>query len=188
MKHSAISIASAAALALAAQLFIAAPASSQQAAAPAPAAPAPVRNAQEMAPSALLGVWKADIAASRYTGTAPRNNIRTFSYTDQGKVLVTSMTLNAAGRISMLHWAVQLDGTPTLEFISGTGSIPASLVALEKQDETTLNMTVSKHGAVTLTGSMKLSPDGETLTYTYGAPTPGAAQNVIIYRKWDMTG
>lgn len=182
-----LSCLSAAALSLAVQLAVAAPAAAQPAAAPAAAtAPAPVRNAQEMAPAALLGAWKADIAASRYTGTAPRNNIRTFSYTDQGKVLVSSMTLNAAGRQSMLHWAVQLDGTPTLEFMSSTGSIPASLVSLKKESETLLRMVVSKHGEVTLTGTMELSANGETLTYAYGAP--GGAQTVIVYRKWDMAG
>jgi hypothetical protein len=153
--------------------------------APAPAGPAPHSNAQEQAPAALLGAWKVDLAASKYAGTAPKNNIRTFSYTRDGMLLVTSLTLGANGRKGMLHWAVQLDGTPSPEFIDYNGSTPTNVVALKKQDATTLSMTVWKHGAVTLTGSFKLSPDGQTLTYTYG---PKGDDNVIVYKKWDMAG
>jgi hypothetical protein len=171
--------------ALAAVLFscgaLAAPAFAAPAAAPARAAPT---NAQEQAPEALLGVWKADVAASRYTGAAPRSNIRTFSYTQDGKVLVTSITRTAAGRTTMLHWAVQLDGQPGLEFIQANRSVPSSLVGLKKEDERTLVMTVWKHGTVDLTGEMRLSEDGATLTYSYGPP--GRAQNVIVYRRWDL--
>lgn len=157
-------------------------------AAPALAQPAesgPVRvpaNAQEQAPEALLGVWKADVAASRYTGTPPRENFRTFSYTDEGKVLVISQTLNAQGRTSALHWAVQLDGAPGKEFTQVSRSTPASLVGLKKQDDRTFIMTVWKHGHVDLAGQMKLSEDGQTLTYTYGRP--GGPQNNIVYRRW----
>lgn len=143
-------------------------------------------NAQEQAPEALLGVWKADVEASRYTGTTPLNNIRTFSFTQDGKLLVTSTTLNAEKRISMLHWIVQLDGTPAPEFTSASRSTPASLVGLKMENERTFVMTVSKHGAVTLTGRMTLSEDGQTLTYVYGSP--GAPQNHIVYRRWDMGG
>lgn len=142
-------------------------------------------NAQEQAPEALLGAWKADIAASRYTGTAPRKNIRTFSYTKDGKLLVASVTLNAAGQVSMLHWAVSLDGAPAPEFTQSSRSVPASLVSLKMQDARTLKMVVSKHGAVNLTGQFVLSEDGKTLRYSYGAP--GGPQNDIVYRRWDMT-
>lgn len=155
-----------------------------QPAAPAAAA-APLRNAQEQAPDALLGVWKADVAASKYAGARPRNNIRTFSYTQDGKVLVTSFSLGAEGRVAMLNWTVQLDGSPGNEFQDRAGSIPTNVVALRKQDDRTLILTVSNRGKVTLTGSFKLSEDGRTLTYTYGAT---GTENNIIYHKWDMAG
>lgn len=164
---------------------LAGPAAAQPAAAPAPAGRITVAaNAQEQAPEALLGAWKADIAASRYTGTPPRANIRTFSYTAEGRVLVTSISQNAQGRTSMLHWAVQLDGTPAPEFTQASRSTPHSLVGLKKHDDRTFIMTVWEHGKVTLAGQLQLSEDGQTLTYTYGAP--GAAQNNIVYRRWDM--
>jgi hypothetical protein len=142
-------------------------------------------NAQEQAPNALLGAWKVDLGRSKYGGAAPKNNIRTFSYTQDGKLLVTSISLGATGRKSMLHWAVQLDGSPSPEFTDYNGSTPSSVVGLKKQDETTLVLTVWKHGKVTLTGSFKLSPDGETLTYVYGAT---GGENVIVYKRWDMAG
>lgn len=158
------------------------PALAQAPAAPGPAVQ-PLRNAQEQAPDALIGVWKADIAASRYSGPKPRNNIRTFSYTQDGKLLVTSLTLNAEGRVATLNWTVQLDGTPGAEFQDRAGSIPTNVVVLKKQDERTLAMIVSNRGTVALTGSFKLSDDGKTLTYDYGGAT---SHNTIIYHKWDM--
>lgn len=142
-------------------------------------------SAEEQAPEALLGAWKADVAASTYAGARPRENIRTFSYTAAGKVLITSLTLGANGRAAMLHWTVQLDGAPGDEFQSFNGSTPTNVVRLKKQDDTTLVMTVSKHGVVTLTGSFRLSADGKTLTYDYGGAT---GRNVIIYHKWDVAG
>lgn len=141
-------------------------------------------NAQEMAPEALLGVWKADIDRSHYVNTPPRNNIRSFSYTRNGKVLVTSTTLNTAGGVSMLHWAVQLDGTPAPEYTQVSRSTPASLVGLKMEDARTFVMTVTEHGEVTLVGEMKLSDNGEILTYSYGAPDE--EQNNIVYHRWDM--
>ncbi|WP_374572054.1 hypothetical protein [Phenylobacterium sp.] len=151
--------------------------------APQPAGPAAHANAQELAPAALLGAWKADVAASSYAGEPPQANIRTFSFTQDGKVLVTSTTRNSKGRVAMLHWAVQLDGSPSPEFTDYNGSTPTNVVALRMADETTFNLTVWRHGKVTLTGVMKLSADGQTLTYTYGGE---GRNNTIIYRKWDM--
>lgn len=172
------------AFALLTALALAAPVAAQPAA-PAAAAAAAHRNAYEQAPAALLGAWKADVAASKYGGARPAANIRTFSYTDGGKVLVSSISQNAAGRISMLHWAVQLDGTPAPEFTDANASVPSSLVGLKKQDDQTFVMTVWRNGAVTLTGGFKLSPDGQTLTYTYG---PTGTENNIVYRRLNMAG
>jgi hypothetical protein len=169
-------------LATSAALLCAGGAASLASAQTAPAKTVPA-NAQEEAPEALLGAWQADVAVSRYTGTPPRSNIRTFSYTDEGKLLVTSLTVNAQGRVSLLHWAVTLDGTPGKEFTQVSRSTPASLVSLKKLNDKNLEMTVYKYGHVDLTGGYRLSDDGQTLTYTYGPP--GGPQNNIVYRRLD---
>jgi hypothetical protein len=146
--------------------------------APALAADAALTDAREQAPAALIGPWKADLAASKYAGTKPKVALRTFAYTAEGKVLVTFMTLNAQGKFSTGHWAAQVDGTPAIEYHSAANSVPYNVVSFTKVDETTLNLIVTRHGKVDIQAVYKLSADGKTLTYSYG-------ENVVVYRRWD---
>ena len=144
-----------------------------------PAAPEARRDARENVPAALIGPWKADLEASKYPGNSkPRVALRTFAYTEGGRVLVTFMTVGANGAYSTGHWAAQVDGTPGIEYHSAAGSIPYNVVSLKKINETTLNLTVSRNGKVSIEAVYTLSEDGKTLTYAYGETT-------IIYRRWD---
>src|SRR5690348_4346094 len=109
--------------------------------------PEPRRDARENVPAALIGPWKVDLDASHYAGnTKPKVSVRTFQYTEDGKLLVTFLTVGANGAYSTAHWAVQVDGTPGNEYHSTAGSIPFNVVSLKKINETTLNLTVSRHG------------------------------------------
>jgi hypothetical protein len=137
-----------------------------------------LRDAREQVPAALIGPWKVDMEASRYAGNKPRAALRTFQYTADGKVLVTFMTYGANGSYSTGHWAAQVDGTPGIEYHSSAGSMPYNVVSFKKVSETTLNLTVTRHGKVTLEAVYTLSADGKTLTYAYG-------DNSIVYRRWD---
>ncbi|MGE3335387.1 MAG: hypothetical protein AB7I36_17205 [Rhodospirillaceae bacterium] len=136
------------------------------------------RDARELFPATMIGPWKADIEASTYAGSKPRVALRTFAYTEGGRVLVTFMTVGANGAYSTGHWAAQADGTPGTEYHSAAGSIPYNVVSLKKVNETTLNLTVSRHGKVSIEAVYTISEDGKTLTYTYGG-------NKIVYRRWD---
>ncbi len=136
------------------------------------------RDAREQVPAALIGPWKVDMEASRYAGNKPRAALRTFQYTADGKVLVTFMTYGANGSYSTGHWAAQVDGTPGIEYHSSAGAMPYNVVSFKKISETTLNLTVTRHGKVTLEAVYTLSADGKMLTYAYG-------DNSIVYRRWD---
>lgn len=171
-------------VALAGALALIAPgaALAQSAAAPAAHAPAAVRSdAREQVPAALLGMWKADIAASVYTSTPPREALRSFQYTADGKVLVTFMTLGADGSTTLGHWAAQVDGTPGLEYHSNAGSTPYNVINFTRVDARNFNLVVSRGGVVNITGTYLLSEDGQTLTYTYMA---GGKETTIVYRHW----
>lgn len=145
---------------------------------PASAAPQAHRDAREIVPAALLGPWKADLEASTYIGNKPRVALRTFQYTEGGKLLVTFMTVGSSGSYTTGHWAVVPDGSLGIEYHSAAGSIPYNIVSLKKIDETTLNLTVTRHGQVSIEAVYTLSNDGQTLTYAYGG-------NKIVYRRWD---
>ncbi len=160
--------------------LMAAPAMSASAPPAASSAPAPEahRDAREIIPAAMIGPWKVDLEASKYAGNKPRVAVRTFAYTEGGKILVTFMTVSANGTYSTGHWAVQADGTPGNEYHSAAGSIPYNVVSLKKVNETTMNLTVSRHGKVSIEAVYTISEDGKTLTYAYGG-------NTIVYRRWD---
>lgn len=147
---------------------------------PVAAAPGdPVTDAREMAPAALIGMWMADLDASTFGGTKPKAMFRSFAYTEDGKVLVSFATHNAAGAITSGHWAAQVDGTPGIEYHSSAGSVPYNVVAWKQTGEGRLELVVSRHGKVDIEAVYQLSPDGQTLNYSYGTTT-------VVYRRWTM--
>ena len=150
-----------------------------QAQAPAaPAAPAQHRDAREQAPPGLIGLWKADMALSTYSGAKPKSALRSFAYTADGKILVTFMTVGANGNYSTGHWAAQPDGTDSLEYHSAAGSTPYNVVQLKKVDDKNLDVQIVRFGKHTDRYHYTLSDDLKTLTYT-------SPNNKIVYRKWE---
>lgn len=139
-----------------------------------------LHDAREQAPAGIIGMWKVDLAASTYKGTKPQIATRTFAYTEDGKILVSFATLNAAGALSSGHWAAQVDGSPAIEYHSSAGALAFNVVSLKKVDDATLDLTVTRHGKVSLQATYKISPDGKTLTYSYEG-------NVIVYRPWNLS-
>lgn len=154
---------------------------------PTPATPTSVadvrRSAWEQIPAGFVGNWKLDSAASKYDSTAPRMQYRIFDYTADGKFICTYITLSAKNRFASGNWAVQLDGSPGVEYTRAYGSTPYAIVTLKKQDENDLYLTAARAGKIFEEGTFTLSPDGNTLTFTYHQ---GDKQNTAIYRRWNM--
>lgn len=141
-----------------------------------------MRDAREQAPAALLGVWKADPAASTPTARRSAIALRSFQYTAEGKLLVNFMSVGVDGGQSFGHWAVQLDGSPGYEYRSDNGSTPIAEIRLKKVDERTFQLSNLVGGALQSTAVYTLSADGQTLTLTRNPNTP--RQAVIVYRKF----
>lgn len=149
-----------------------------------PPRPADVRrNAQEIIPDALIGAWKLDLSASKYAGNAPKMQYRLFDYTKDGKLLAHYITLSARDTQTSGNWTVSLDGAPGIEYTRPYASTPYAMVTLTKKDETTFDLTAARFGKVFETGTFQLSPDGNTLTFTYKT---GNATNVAVYRRWNL--
>lgn len=89
-------------------------------------------DARQQVPNALLGAWKADVAASHYTDPSPRKALRFFAYTEGGKVLVSFMTLNAKGQLSSGHWAAQVMVHQPLNTIVRVGQLRSMSCILPK--------------------------------------------------------
>jgi hypothetical protein len=140
------------------------------------------RDARESAPAALMGVWRADVAASTYIGAPPQDHFRIFQYTGEGRIMVSFMTLFADGRVSSGHWAAELDGAPGLEYFSSNGMTPYAVIHLKQRDPNTFELTNSHYGAVASTGVYRLSEDGNTLTLERNPGSETSTQ--IVYRRW----
>jgi len=140
------------------------------------------RDARERVPAALLGTWKADIAASTYARTPPREHFRSFQYTADGKLMVSFLTLGATGAQSAGHWAVQLDGTPGLEYFAANGSTPYAEIRLTPVDDRTFTVTNARAGVQEATATYALSDEGRVLTITR-TPVHGD-RTVVVYHRW----
>jgi hypothetical protein len=136
------------------------------------------RDAREQAPAGLIGLWKADLALSTYSGAKPKSALRSFAYTADGKILVTFMTVGSNGNYSSGHWSAQPDGSDSIEYHSAAGSTPYNVVQLNKVDDKNLDVQIVRFGKQTDRYHYTISDDLKTLTYTY----PG---NKIVYRKWE---
>jgi hypothetical protein len=141
------------------------------------------RSAWEQIPPGFIGNWKLDPAASKYGTAAPKMQYRIFDYTADGKFLCTYITLSAKGALASGNWAVQLDGTPGVEYTRAYGSTPFAIVTLKKEDEGNLHLTAARYGKVFEEGTFTLSPDGETLTFSYHQ---GDKEDSAVYHRWDM--
>jgi hypothetical protein len=141
------------------------------------------RSAWEQIPPGFIGNWKLDLAASQYATAAPQMQYRIFDYTADGKFLCTYITLTARGAFSSGNWAVPLDGMPGVEYTRAYGATPFAIVTLKKQDENNLHLRAARYGKVFEEGTFTLSPDGNTLTFSYHQ---GDKQDTAVYRRWDM--
>lgn len=153
-------------------------------AAPARAESPPVtmmRDAREQVPAALLGVWRADPAASSPSSRPTAIALRSFQYTGEGKILVNFMSVGLDGRQSFGHWSLQVDGSPGYEYRSDNGSTPIAEIRLKKVDALTYNLSNHVGGELQSTATYKLSPDGKTLTLTRHGKS---GDTVIVYRKF----
>lgn len=149
-----------------------------------PAADQVRRDAREQAPAALLGVWQADLSASSYR-TPPREHLRSFHYTADGKILVSFLTLAADGTQSAGHWAVQLDGSPGLEYFAANGSTPYAEIRLIPVDSNTFTVINTRAGIQRSTATYRLSDEGDVLTITR-TPNEGE-RSVVVYRRWGVS-
>ncbi|MBY8828918.1 hypothetical protein [Hephaestia mangrovi] len=139
----------------------------------------PLHDAREMAPSGLIGFWKADLAASTYPGAKPVVALRSFAYDADGRVLVSFASRSTDGAITSGHWAAQVDGTPGVEYHSGTGSTAFNVVSWKVIGDGRLALTVSRGGKVNIQAVYQLSDDKQVLTYSYG-------KTIIVYRRWNL--
>jgi hypothetical protein len=109
----------------------------------------------------MMGTWKLNEAKSKIAPGAPKNHTVTYEAAgDQIKVLVVG--IDAEGKNTHSEWTGKFDGKD----YPVTGDVTTDMRSYKKEGKDTLQMTNTKAGKVTVTGTVIVSADGKTRTVT----------------------
>lgn len=146
--------------------------------------PSRVPDAREQVPAGLIGIWKLDTGASS-AAAAGKNviQLRSFQYSEDGRLLVNFIMVGEDARQMFGHWELQVDGSSGYEFRSDNGSTPIAEIRFKKVDAHTFDLSNLVAGELQSTALYKLSDDEKTLTMTRS--NKKGEKTTYIYRRWD---
>jgi hypothetical protein len=127
----------------------------------------------------ILGVWKLDVARSRYTpGPPPRSETRTY-VRDKDGMKGTIRRQRDDGRQEVIEYRADFDH----EFpVMGTEAYDT--IRLKRIDERIAEAVLSHAGRVYGTARRVISEDGRTLTITFRQEDRGhLVNNTAVYRR-----
>jgi hypothetical protein len=125
-----------------------------------------------------LGVWKVDLAKSRYyPGPPPLSETRTFTR-DKDGIKGIVVRRNADGREERIEYRADFDQEYP---VSGTEAYDA--VRFRRIDAYTSDAVLSHAGRVFGTARRVISQDGRTMTITFRQEDPSLVKNVVVYSK-----
>ena len=116
-------------------------------------------GASVFAADAVVGTWKLNVAASKFSGTAPTSGTRTYAESADGTVLDQKM-VGADGKEMTMHTTIKYDGKD----YPVSGNADADTVAAKVIDARTTHFTMKKGGKVVGTVHRVVSKDGKMLT------------------------
>lgn len=133
-------------------------------------------------PSALIGTWKLDAAASHFT--SPRvikSETRTYAQ-EGGKVVMHSVSTDTKGKDLKVSFSAAYDG----KFYPMTGNPVGDSIALKLSDPRTVEATVKKGQAVTAQSKTVISADGKRMVQTRNTKVgAGQAVDKLTFVKQD---
>jgi hypothetical protein len=142
--------------------------------------PQAIRDARESAPPALIGTWVLNVGKSKFPGTPPRSEVRTFDYTMDGLLLHTYAAETADGLHTFGHWYGRMDGEAP-DFLRPSGSTPFMIIGLKRVDDRNIEIVLKQRGTIGSKGVFTLSDDGQTLTRTL----TNLSTNVTTVAVWE---
>ena len=133
----------------------------------------------QSAESLLLGTWRIDLQASRYSPGPPvRDETRTYIRDEKGIAGRIDRT-HADGRREVIDYRADVEQHVP---VSGTRAYDA--IRLKRIDMYTTEGVLSHAGRVTGYSRRTISADGRTMTITFRREEPGdMVKNLVIYRK-----
>lgn len=137
--------------------------------------------AKPINPSASwAGTWKLDVGHSKFSGPADKSETRTYTI-NGNKVTFTSKGVNAAGKPVNFSYDAAYDG----KWYPMVGNPRGDQISLSLVNSRLANAKVRMKGKVTVTASLKVSPDGKHLTLNRRMLNAkgGATVDVLAYDK-----
>jgi len=127
---------------------------------------------------ALLGTWRLDRGASKFSGAVPERRTMTFEKTANG---IRHVTETLQGEVTYkLEYVFQIDGKDYPADVQ----MPVSSVSFKRLNPTTLERSGKYQGATIETVTYQLSANGKTLTVTQTGSTNGVdVTSTQVYRK-----
>lgn len=125
----------------------------------------------------IYGTWKLNTAVSTYPGPMPQIQVRTYRPIDDDSMVGLAVTIDAEGNPSFLQYAGKIDASEYSEYelnslaqfqISGE-STPLSYSEV-RLDDYAVAWTDQFNGEACLSGTKRVSEDGQTLTIEFDAP------------------
>ena len=135
-------------------------------------------SASAQAPDPFLGIWKLDVAKSKFAGPAPKST--TISIEPAGesrKVAVDAVT--ADGKALKWGYTAALNGKDAVV----TGNPAFDSVSGSQAGAREVTVTYKKAGMVVSTLKSVVSADGKTLTINTTPADPAAKPSVQVYSK-----
>jgi hypothetical protein len=128
----------------------------------------------------VVGNWKLNMAASHFSGTAPKDITRTYRNSPDGTMLDQTITA-ADGKESKMHTAVTMDGKDH----AITGNPDADMVSGKSIDNNTSHFIMKRDGKEVGTVHRVLSKDGNTLTVENKGTHPDgkAYDDTLVFDK-----
>jgi len=117
---------------------------------------------QSKKPDPFIGNWEVDVDHSTFTpGPSPMSRTMKFEMKDDGALRHQTLTPNLFGGANIIDYTAKFDGKDY--DIIGTG---LDTVSLKRVDANTIERTGKESGKVAESCTMKVSPDGKTMTIT----------------------
>jgi hypothetical protein len=129
-------------------------------------------------PEYLIGIWRLDLARSRYSpGPPPKSETRTYTRDAEGLKGIVQRYL-PDGREETIEYRANFDQEYP---VSGTDAYDA--VTFKRIDARTAQAVLSHAGQVFGIARRVISEDGQTMTITFRREASTTVNNVAVYRK-----
>jgi hypothetical protein len=144
---------------------------------------------------AVLGIWKLDVAASRFPEPAPQSEVRSYRLTDGGVLVGVAVNIDAQGRPNFLQFAAKPDGKDYPEFDTRSaaeylalGKAPFRTYAeIPTTDPRRVHWVDKAGGKIISSGEKWVSKDGKLLSFTVDV-TDSQGKKVQFLYVFDRTG